>query len=73
MESLQEESTPSHLLTLVSMLTDGPGVTDKTFPQPARTIAWFIQTNFRKNRGNELNVNRRIMKETETPEIIYST
>ena len=32
-----------------------------------------IQTNFRKKRDNELNVDRRIMKERETPAIIYST
>ena len=47
-ENFQEESTPVHLLTLVRMLIDGPGVTNKTFSQPALTIAQFIQTNFRK-------------------------
>ena len=67
MENFQEESTPVHFLTLVSMLIDRPGVTNKTFSQPALTIAQFIQTNFRKNRDNEFNINRRIMKERETP------
>ena len=73
-ENFQEESSPPvHLLTLVSMLIDGPGVTNKTFSQTALTIAQLIQTNFRKNRDNKLNINRRIMQERETPAIIYST
>ena len=67
-ENLQQESTPVHLLTHVSMLIGGPGVTNKKSSQPPLTIAEFIQTNFRKNRDNELNINRRIMKERETLE-----
>lgn len=44
-ENFQEESTPVHLFTLVSMLIDDPGITNK-FSQPALTIAQFIQTIF---------------------------
>ena len=66
-ENFQEESTPVHLL---SMVIDGPGVTNKTFSQPALTIPQLIQTKFRKIRDNELNINRRIMKEREAPAII---
>lgn len=45
-ENFQEESTPVHLFTLLSMLIDGPGITNKKFSQSALTIAQFIQTIF---------------------------
>ena len=48
----QINSIPIHLLTLVSMLTDGQGVSNRRFSQPALTIAELIQTNFRINRKN---------------------
>ena len=65
--NFQEESTPVHFL---SMVIDGPGVTSKTFSQPVLTIPQLIQTNFRKIRDSELNINRRNIKEREAPAII---
>ena len=34
----QVNSIPIHLLTLVSILTDSPGVSNRQFSQPALTI-----------------------------------
>lgn len=45
----------------------------KGISQSALTMAQFIKANFCKNRDNELNVNCRIIKERESPEIINST
>ena len=69
----QINSVPIYLLTLVSMLTDGPGVPNRRFSQPALTIAQLIQTNFRKNRENEVYDIRKILKYRKTPVALYST
>ena len=69
----QINSIPIHLLTLVSMLTDGPGVSNRRFSQPALTIAQLIQTNFRKSRKNEKHNIRKILKYKETPVALHST
>ena len=53
----QVNSVPIHLLTLVSMSIDGPGVSNR---QPALTIAQLLQTNFRKSKK-------------ETPVALFST
>ena len=72
MENFEEKSTLAHLSILVSMLIDGPEITSKKFSQHVLTIRQLIQTNFREDRNNELIVNRRRMKERETPAIVYS-
>ena len=68
----QINSIPIHLLTLVSMLTDGPRVSNRRFSQPALTIAQLIQTNFRRNRKNEKHNIRKILKYRKTPVALYS-
>ena len=50
----QVNSIPIHLVTLVRMLIDGPGVSNQQFSQPALTIAQLIQTNFHKNRNTDI-------------------
>ena len=55
------------------MLTDGPGVSNRCFSQPAFTIAQLIQTNFRKNRKNEVHHISKILKYKEIPVALYST
>ena len=50
----QVNSIPIHMLTLVSMLIDGPGLSNRQFSQPALTIAQIIQTNFRKNKNHDM-------------------
>ena len=42
----QVNSIPIHLLTLVSMLIDGPGVSNHQSSQLSLTIAQLIQKNF---------------------------
>ena len=44
----QLNSIPIHLLTSISILIDGLGVSYRQFSQPALTKAQLIQTNFRK-------------------------
>ena len=66
-------SIPIHLLTLVSMLIDGPGVSSHQFSQPSLTIAQLIQTNFRKNKTHDIRQSRKILKKKETPVVLYST
>ena len=58
---------------LVSMLIDGPGVSDRQFSQPALTIAQSIQRNFRKNNNHDIQQSRKILKKKETPIAVYST
>ena len=50
----QVNSIPIHLVTLVRMLIDVPGVSNRQFSQPALTIAQLIQTKFRKNRNTDI-------------------
>ena len=69
----QVNSIPIHLLTLVSMLIDGPGVSNHQFLQPSLTIAQLIQTNFRKNKNHDIRQSRKILKKKETPVALYST
>ena len=58
----QINSITIHLLILVSMLIDGPGVSTRRFSQSALTIAQLIQTNFPKNRKNEVHDMRKTLK-----------
>ena len=60
-------SVPIQLLTLVSMLIDGPGVLNRQFSQTALTIAQLIQTNFRKNKNHDIQKSRVILKKKKTP------
>ena len=69
----QVNSIPIHLLTLVSMLIDGPGVSNHQFLQPSLTIAQLIQTNFRKNKNHDIRQSRKILKKKETTVALYST
>ena len=69
----QVNSIPVHLLTLVSMLIDGPGVSNHQFLQPSLTIAQLIQTNFRKNKNHDIRQSRKILKKKETTVALYST
>ena len=69
----QVNSIPIHLLTLVSMWIDGPGVSSHQFSQPSLTIAQLIQTNFRKNKNHDIRQSRKILKKKETPVALYST
>ena len=50
----QVNSIPIHLLTLVSMLIDGPGVSNCQFSQPSLTVAQLIQINLRKNKNHDI-------------------
>ena len=54
----QANSIPIHLLTLVSMLIDGPGVSSHQFSQPSLTIAQLIQKNFHKNKNHDTTTTR---------------
>ena len=56
----QVNLVPIHLLTLVSMSIDGPGVSNR---QPALTIAQLLQTNFRKNKNHDIQPSRKILKQ----------
>ena len=69
----QVNSIPIQLLTFVSMLIDGPGVSNHQFSQPSLTIAQLIQTNFRKNKNHDIQQGRKILKKKETPLALYST
>ena len=69
----QANSIPIHLLTLVSMLIDGPGVSNHQFSQPSLTIAQLIQSNFRKNKNHDIRQSCKILKKKETPVTLYST
>ena len=63
----QVTSIPIHLLTLVSMLIDGPVASNRQFSQSALTVAQLIQTNFHKNRSHDIEQSRKILKTRETP------
>ena len=69
----QVNSMPIHLLTLVSILIDGLGVSNRQFSQPALTMAQLIQTNFHKNKNHDTQQSRKILKKKETPVALYST
>ena len=61
----QVNSISIHLLTLVSMLIDGQGISNKQFSQPAQpalTIAQLIQTNFGKNKNYDKQQSGKIKK-----------
>ena len=61
----QLNSISIHLLTLVSILIDGPGVQIDNFQ--------LIQINFRKNKNHDIQQSRKILKKKETPVALYST
>ena len=63
----QVNSMPIYLLTLVSILIDGLGVSNRQFSQPALTMAQLIQTNFHKNKNHDTQQSRKILKKKETP------
>ena len=67
----QVTSIPIHLLTLVSMLIDGPVASNRQFSQPALTVAQLIQTYFHKNRSHDIEQSRKILKTRETPVALY--
>ena len=69
----QVNSIPIHMLTLVSMLIDGPGLSNRQFSQPALIIAQIIQTNFRKNKNHDMQQSWKILKKKETPAALYLT
>ena len=69
----QVNSIPIQLLTFVSMLIDGPTVSNHQFSQLSLTIAQLIQTNFRKNKNHDIQQGRKILKKKETPLALYST
>ena len=69
----QVSSIPVHLLTLGSMLSDGPGVSNQQFSQPTPTIAQLIQTNFHKNKNHDMQQSHKILKKKENPVALYST
>ena len=58
----QVNSISIHLLTLVSMLIDGQGISNKQFSQPTLTIAQLIQTNFGKNKNYDKQQSGKIKK-----------
>ena len=53
----QVNSISIHLLTFVSMLVDGQGIS-----QPALTIAQLIQTNFGKNKNHDIQQSGKIVQ-----------
>ena len=61
------------MLTLVSMLIDGPGLSNRQFSQLALIIAQIIQTNFRKNKNHDMQQSWKILKKKETPVALYLT
>ena len=72
----QVNSIPFYLLTLVSMLIDGPGVSNRQFSQSALTKAQSIQTNFCKNKNYDIQQSRNILekrekRKKETPVALY--
>ena len=69
----QVNSIPIHLLTLVSMLIDGPGVSNHQFLQPSLTIAQLIQTNFRKTQNHDNRQSRKILKKKRNSSSIILT
>ena len=69
----QVNSIPIHMLTLVSMLIDGPGLSNRQFSQLALIIAQIIKTNFRKSKNHDMQQSWKILKKKETPVALYLT
>ena len=61
-----------HLFILIGMLIYGHGVSDRSFSEPAFTITQLTQANFRRNKYNEVQASRKILKCIETPATLYS-
>ena len=71
-EDCQTRSVPIELLTLISMLIDGPFIHNRNFSQPALTISQLIMSNFRqKPHNNFQHTHQRTNVNHETPVHLY--
>ena len=71
-EDCQAKSVPIELLTLTSMLIDGPFIHNRNFSQPALTISQLILTNFRnKPQSNFQHGHQKNTRNHKSPVHIY--
>ena len=71
-EDCQTRSVPIELLTLISMLIDGPFIHNRNFSQPALTISQLIMSNFRQKAHNTFqHTHQRTNVNHETPVHLY--
>ena len=67
----QVNSIPFYLLTSVSMLIDGPSVSNRQFSQSALTKAQSIQTNFCENKNYDIQQSRNILEKREKKRLLW--
>ena len=60
------------LFPLVCMLVYGHGASNRSFSQPAFTLVQLIHVNFHRNRNNEVQSSREILRYIEAPATLCS-